>query len=237
MDVFVASASDSSATFWAEAGVVVALVVGIVSVGIAWIALKVASQKLRLYYAMSAVAPLLTTPVDMRSDLELFHNGILLEDPRVVTIELVSRSRGDIANKEYNDGQPLILNINAKIVKVLGEPSGRGPGSILAVNPDNKVLKIGPSLIHGRDQVTITVLTDGDEPFLTLQDSLLINVDVKPRADNDLDIPEITWNAPWATWAVYSGPVWVTTIVNLLIPAVIVAIVVFIVVQVIYQSK
>jgi len=64
-------------------------------------------------------APLLTAPPGIRSDLELRHRGTpadrkrgehadaaawqVLADPRVLTLELVSRSRQDIPSEAYDD--------------------------------------------------------------------------------------------------------------------------------------
>ena len=58
--------------------------------------------------------------------LELRHRGTILADPRVLTVELVSRSRKDIRNEAYNDHQPLQLDVSSRIVEILHVTSEPG---------------------------------------------------------------------------------------------------------------
>src|SRR6266536_3508423 len=112
----VAGAWYTSGTFWAGAGVVVAV---LAAVAVVWVTLAVGFPRRRLYYGLRAAAPLLTAPAGMRSDLELRHRGTALTDPRVLTVELVSRGRKDIPSGAYNDHQPLQLDVGARIVEIL----------------------------------------------------------------------------------------------------------------------
>ena len=145
---------------------------------------------------MRAAAPLLTAPPGMRSDLELRHRGTpadhkggdhadadawqVLADPRVLTLELVSRGRKDIPSEAYDGHQPLLLGVGARIVEVLqaaSMPASQPPPQITAGGTS---LRIGLNLIGRRHEITITVLTDGGELSLTCQ-SPLIDVQVRPR--------------------------------------------------------
>ncbi len=171
----------TSGTFWTGAGTVTA-VLG--AVAVVWVTFTVGFPRRRLYYGMPAAARLLTAPAGMRSDLELRHHGTLLADPRVLTIELVSRGRKDIPSDAFNDRQPLQLDVGAPIVEVLQVTS----------KPD-ALLKIGPGLIGKRHEITITVLTDGEEPSLTCQ-SPLIDVQVRQRIDDGSPTPQVA--AAWA---------------------------------------
>jgi hypothetical protein len=187
----VAAAFYASGTFWAGAGVLAA-VLG--TVAVVWVTFTVGFPRRRLYYGLRAAAPLLTAPPGMRSDLELRHRGRpvvsevgdhadawqVLADPRVLTLELVSRGRKDIPSDAYDDHQPLQLDVGARIVEVLQATSK--PTSLLApqLAADGTSLKIGPSLIGKRHEITITVLTDGGEPSLTCQ-SPLIDVQIRQR--------------------------------------------------------
>src|ERR1022692_1784836 len=168
-----------SGTFWAAAGVVVAV---LAAVAVVWVTLAVGFPRRRLYFGLRASAPLLAAPAGIRGDLELRHRGTALADPRVVTVELVSRGRRDIPSEAFDSGQPLVLDVGAPIVEVLQVTSGPGilPGP--RITPDGAALNIGPSLIGRRQEITINVLTDGGQPSLACH-SPLIDVQVRQRAE------------------------------------------------------
>src|ERR1022692_3927140 len=112
----VAGAWYASGTFWAGAGVVVAVLAAVTAV---WATLSVGFPRRRLYYGLRAAAPLLTAPAGMRSDLQLLHRGTPLADPHVLTVELISRGRKDIPNGAYDGGQPLQLDVGSRIIEIL----------------------------------------------------------------------------------------------------------------------
>src|ERR1035441_806734 len=168
-----------SGTFWAAAGVVVAV---LAAVAVVWVTLAVGFPRRRLYFGLRASAPLLAAPAGIRGDLELRHRGTALADPRVVTVELVSRGRRDIPSEAFDSGQPLVLDIGARIVEVLQVTSGPGilPGP--RITAEGAALKVGPSLIGRRQEITISVLTDDGEPSLACHGPL-IDVQVRQRAE------------------------------------------------------
>jgi hypothetical protein len=172
----------TSGTFWAGAGTVTAVLGAVAAM---WVSITVGFPRRRLYYGMPATARLLINPAGMRSDLELRRRGTPLADPRVLTIELVSHGLKDIPIDAYKDRQPLQLDVGAHIVEVLQVASS--PDALAAPNirVDGTSLKIGPSLIGKRHEITITVLTDGEEPSLTCP-SPLIGVRIRQRTDDRL---------------------------------------------------
>jgi hypothetical protein len=176
----VAGAWYTSGTFWAGAGVVVAV---LAAVAVVWVTLSVGFPRRRLYYWLRAAAPLLTAPTGMRSDLQLLHRGTPLADPYVLTIELISRGRKDIPNDAYNGGQPLQLDVGSRIIEILqitSEPETLIPPQVTA---SETLLRIGPSLIGKHHQITINVLTDGGQPSLTCR-SPLVDVQIRQRIDD-----------------------------------------------------
>src|ERR1017187_2968263 len=183
----------TSGTFWAGTGVVVAV---LAAAAVVWVTLTVGFPRRRLYFGLRAAAPLLAAPAGIRSDLELRHRGTALADPRVVTVELVSRGRRDIPSEAFDSGQPLVLDVGARIVEVLQVTSGPGILPAPRITADGTALGIGPSLIGKRQEITINVLTDGGEPSLACR-SPLIDVQVRPRAEG---LPPTAATA--AAWAV-----------------------------------
>lgn len=178
----VAGAWYSSGTLWT--GVVVPV---LCAAAVVWVTLRVGFPRRRLYYGLRAVAPLLSAPAGMRSDLELRRRGKLLEDPYVLTVELVSRGRRDIPNEAYNNGEPLQLDVGSRIVEILQVRSKPETVPVPKIALDGTSLKIGPSLINKRHELTINVLTDGGTHSLTCS-SPLIDVQVRPRSDERLAV-------------------------------------------------
>ena len=168
------------------AGVVVAVLAAVAGV---WVTLSVGFPRRRLYYGLRAAAPLLTAPPGMRSNLQLLHRETPLADPYVLTVELTSRGRKDIPDDAYNGGQPLQLDVGSRIIEILQITSE--PETLIAprVVASKTHLRIGPSLIGKRHQITINVLTDGGQPSLTCR-SPLVDVQIRQRID---DRTTLTW--------------------------------------------
>src|ERR1019366_7292766 len=205
----------TSGTFWASAGVVVAV---LAAVAVVWVTLTAGFPRRRLYFGLRAAAPLLAAPAGIRGGLELRHRGAGLADPRVVTVELVSRGRKDIPSEAYDDRQPLVLDVGARIVEVLQVTSGPGILPVPRITPDGAALKIGPGLIGRRQEITINILTDGGQPSLACR-SPLIDVQVRQRTEGSpqqwpwwavavaawtvaVAVAVAAWTAPVAAWTV-----------------------------------
>jgi hypothetical protein len=166
-------------TFLTATGVVVTVLAAVATV---WVTFTVGFPRRRLYYGMQFPTPLLSAPHTMRDELELRLNGQLLSDPSVLTLQLLSRGRRAIPSEAYNDRQPLLLDVGADIIRVLQANTDPDTASIPLITIDGTVLKIGPSLIDKRQEITITILTDGGRPSLTCKSSL-VDVQVGPLKD------------------------------------------------------
>jgi hypothetical protein len=133
----------------------------------------------------------------MRSDLELRHRTAaygspgepdgpgswhVLADPRVMTVDLTSRGRRDIPSDAYDNGDPLQLDTSAPIVEILQAASSQTAWPAPPVTADGTLLSIGPGVIHKHQEITITILTDGGQPTLTLHKDPFIDVQVRQRA-------------------------------------------------------
>jgi hypothetical protein len=172
----------ASATVWAAAGVVVALLVGVAASAVAYV---VGFPKRRLLYGMPVMTPLLSTEADVKGDLELRRHGTLLADPHVLEIRLIGRGRKDIPSSAYDSGQPIRLDVGARIVKLLQSTSDPQSDRVPKAAVHETSLTIGPSRIGRRQVITYTLLADGERPHLTFQ-SDLIDVDVRQQEPEDL---------------------------------------------------
>lgn len=170
----------ASGTFWTIVSVIVAVVGVAVTV---WVTLRAAYPKRRLSYAMPVITPLLNAGQDVRHGLEVHRGGQILTDPHVLEVELVSQSRRDISNDNFNAGAPLRLDVGAPIIEILKTtslPSDRGTP---AVDIDGTTLRIGPGLIGKRQTISLSLLVDGPRPTLTCPQPPLIDVEVRKQQE------------------------------------------------------
>ena len=198
-----------SGTFWAGVGSVVA--VALSTIVIVSATGHFSNPKRRLLYWMPDVTPLLNSGrADLSHDLEVRHNGHLLSEPHVVEVELVSRGRLDIPSSAFDQGKPLRMDVNAKIIdllKVTTMPVDRA-------NPDFSIngssLHVGPSLIS-KGQITVfSLLVDGPLPFLTCNEPSLIDVDVH-SLERKPSIAQTTIAIVVVGWALLRGKLVGTT--------------------------
>jgi len=178
----------ANATFWTAMGIPVALLIGALG---AWVTWRVAYARRRIHYWTPLSVRLLRAPDTLSSTLELRRNGALLTNPRVVEVALAVRGHHDIANDDFNNGDPLILDLGTNILDILDTDSENGAAPPITV--DSTTLKIGPGLISRRQAITITVLTDGDkDPHLTCRNNL-INIDPVNRDPTEATTKGRVW--------------------------------------------
>lgn len=157
-------------------GVLATILVGLVTV---WVTYAVGFPRRRLLYGLPVVTPVLSVARSGGDDLQITFKDTPLDKPHVVRVHLVGQGRKDIPSTAFDSGNPLHLDINANIVKVLQITSnGQQPVPKIAV--DGSTLRIGPSLIGKRQRIEITLLVDGENPHLICQ-SYLENVDVREQ--------------------------------------------------------
>lgn len=166
----------TSATFWGPA---VGVIAGALTTAvIVWVTLRAANPKRRLLYGMRAVTPLINSRPDLPQDIEVRRAGQALEQPQLVTVELASRGRIDIAREAFDGGEPLRLDLGVPIVeclKVATSPSDRPDP---AWKTDGSALLVGPSHIGKRQTTVFSLLIDGASPHLNEPRQSLINVDL-----------------------------------------------------------
>jgi hypothetical protein len=173
-----------SGTFWTAAGVISAIVIGIVTVIVTW---WVGFPTRRLLYRVSSVTPLLSAPDGMRGDLELRHRGRLISDPHVLEIELTGNGRRDISSSAFDGGAPIAMDLSVPIVDLLQIDSGPSSGEAFKVRTAEGAVLVGPCLIGRRQKISITLLVEG-KPDVRCRASL---VDVKVREAPERTLPQI----------------------------------------------
>lgn len=165
-----------SAAFWPAAGIVVGLLAIAVTV---WVTLRAANPKRRLYYAWLSDTPLITRQRDLSEELKVTYGTRQLVKARIVTVQLVSRGRRDIAREAFDEGKPVCLDLSTPIVqcvKVATSPSDR-PDPSYAL--DGSKLLIGPSHFGKRQTTVFSLLLDGKTPEIVRPQQSLIDVEIR----------------------------------------------------------
>jgi hypothetical protein len=165
-----------SAAFWPAAGIVVGLLAIAATV---WVTLRAANPKRRLYYAWLSDTPLITRQHDLSEELKVTYGTRQLVKPRIVTVQLVSRGRRDIAREAFDEGKPVCLDLSTPIVqcvKVATSPSDR-PDPSYAL--DGSKLLIGPSHFGKRQTTVFSLLLDGKTPEIVRPQQSLIDVEIR----------------------------------------------------------
>jgi hypothetical protein len=182
--VIASSSSTVSDIVLPAAGILVALLVGILG---AWVAYAVGFPQRRLFYGLPVVTPLLATQQGVAGDVELRHRGTVLSHPYVLEVQLIARGRKDIPSSSFDSGKPIRIDVGARIVEVLQStsvPDSIAPPRLVT---DGTEIKVGPSLIGKRQKISIALLADGEHPHLTFQGSLE-NVTVRPSPEQSTPI-------------------------------------------------
>jgi hypothetical protein len=165
-----------SGTFWGAAAAVAAFATLVVSV-ILW---RLGGPRRLLTYSMPVTSPLLSqySRRFMRAELKVTVGTTLMKDPYVVILRMGNRSRRDIRSRDFDQDKPIVFDLGAEILAVGGPRSGTDPPETLTFE-DTKI-SYGPALIHGGQNLRLTILTDG-APNLKCEHHL-VNVIVREVA-------------------------------------------------------
>lgn len=182
-----------TSAIWPFAGVVV----GVLSTAVvAWVTLRAANPKRPVLYWSGSVTPLLNREAGMpqlkvsvrpKSTWRIWNpGGQELKFPHIVKVELTSRGRADIAPAAFG-GNPLRLDLGAPIVEFLDVTTTPDDRQVPKVGADGTTLLVEPALIGKREIIDISVLVDGQSPFLGKPQQSLTNVDISqwdPASEN-----------------------------------------------------
>ena len=163
----------ASGTFWSGAAVVVAILSTAI---LAWITVWVANPKHLLLFGMK------TIPFKKLSDATRSRMDSLAY-PRVLEIEIVSQGRRDIPSSAFDQGIPVRLDIDARIVEYLDSESDHTSRAYqLGLDPGETCDRCGPCFIGRHQTLSLWMLVDGPHPRLTCSRRSLIDINVRDKA-------------------------------------------------------
>ncbi|WP_143267086.1 hypothetical protein [Amycolatopsis thailandensis] len=154
----------ASSTFWAIAGVAVAIVFGIGAIVAAY---RSQNPRRRLYVYVANTTPLMHAKGrDLAIEVRIA--GRAVEDPYLLTVRVVVRGRRDIRKDDF-DG-PIKLRFGSRIVGLLERTSTTvvpaTPAPEVTHQPDTDLLEIAPALLRRDHELTYTLLLEGGQPAL-----------------------------------------------------------------------
>lgn len=197
----------TSGAFWGVAAGVIVGVLGIAAT--VWVTLRAANPKRRLYYTMVADTPLVTRRHDLSEELKVTYGARELKSPHVVTVQLASRGRRDIAREAFDDGKPVCFDLGTPIiecVKVTTSPPDRPDPAWTA---DGARLLIGPSHFGKRQTTVFALLIDGETPHIAPPQQALVDVQIE-HGDGETSARTVA-AFPVAAWILLaSGIGWMT---------------------------
>jgi hypothetical protein len=158
-DVLASGSVHISANFLAGAGVAVAVAAVLISI-LLW---RLGSPRRLLTYMLAADTPLLTRGARRLAgdELDVSLGGQALTDPHVIAIQVASRSRRDIRAADFDDQEPLKLDMGTPVLKMLRCYTGGPDMPRIQVDVQDSKLAIGPGLLKYRQAIIVSLLTDG----------------------------------------------------------------------------
>jgi hypothetical protein len=168
-----------AAESWYVSGAFWVGVAGVAAVAVAaWVGWAAVNPRRRLSYGMPVVTRLLNAGTDVRQSLEVRRGGVLLADPHVLEVVLISRGRLGIPSSAFDKDKPLTLDVGAPIIEVLQTTTTAG-GAVPGYGIDGSTLTIGPDRIGRRQTITFSLLVDGPRPTLTCPQPPLNDVQIR----------------------------------------------------------
>jgi hypothetical protein len=170
-----AASTLSSDTLWAAVGAIVALIGAAVPFILYWFS----NRRPVLLYTPVATSLLSThAPRITDGDIRVTFKGQSLTDPHLVTLRVDSRSRKDIADRDFNAGKPLVIRLGTSFAAPVSEPTEVHVDKLSIENSD---ISIGPCKISRGPVAQLQFVTEGP-PDIEAKNPL-IDIDVRP--DNE----------------------------------------------------
>jgi hypothetical protein len=160
----------TAGSFWvAVATGLVGLIIGALTV--VFTARGGREARRRLVYGMTEVTPLLKDFADINTELEVRHEGKIVNAPYLVELFIGMRGNRDILASDYDQGKALQLDLGVSIVRMLKKESLPDGVRFPDYTITDTRLEIGPSLIVRGQDISFSLLVDGI-PNLRMESSI-----------------------------------------------------------------
>ena len=148
-------ASPPWATLWGGVSALVAIITIAVTIILWWLS----NRRRALLYSTPVVTSLLSAhaPHTTEDDIRVIFKGQALTDPHLVTLRVESKSRKDIANRDFNADEPLVIQLGTSFAAPVSEPTKVLIDKLTIENSD---ITIGPCLIRRGLVVLLQFVTE-----------------------------------------------------------------------------
>ncbi len=177
--------SSPSALFWLT---VVLVILGLAAVIVPVIIYRRGGPRQRLLCSIISSSSLLTAPKHIREDLEIRYQKEPVENPWIVTLEILNTGRKAIEKESFTRGERnrqrgLRFDLAAPIITILPvehKPSSAPKPRII---PTAGGLELRPELIVTKETITVPLLTKGPigDITLSLNPFAEVTVDIRDR--------------------------------------------------------
>jgi len=148
--------------FLALVGIIVAIVLGLGAIGATIFVYRKQSPRREFTYSVEA-SPLVSTQVRGLDKLSVAFDGVPLSHPYLVTVNVASTGRADIASSSFDGGKPILFDLNVPVLAQLGHKTSTDTvGARLRFAEGDTAIALDPSLLPKRYRIRAAYLCDGE---------------------------------------------------------------------------
>jgi hypothetical protein len=154
----------------------VAPILTVISIAVAIFLWWLTNRRRVLVYSTPVVESLLSSSASHidKGDIQVTFKGQPLTNPHLVTLRVESRSRKNIANRDFNADEPLVIRLGTSFSAPVSEPTKVLVDKLSIQNSD---ISIGPCLIRKGTVARLRFVTEG--PPRISDKNPLIDIDVR----------------------------------------------------------
>lgn len=119
-----------SSPLWNGIGVLVAIVLGTIAIVAAFMQIKKAHRRKIIAYDIVSDAPIVTINDEIKSRVKILLDNNLIEDARLVVIELLNAGDAPIQNTDYENNSPITFDFGAGAEVLNVDPLEAKPKSL-----------------------------------------------------------------------------------------------------------
>jgi hypothetical protein len=169
-----------SAVLWATLVVIFITAVGVIITAMSW---RSAGIRKRLLVSIVSRSSLVSAPKPLPGSLEIAYQGIPIEDPCLITVELANVGRTAIPSSSFDQDRSAVFDIGREIVGVLSIEWTPDSSPKAEITSEGSRFALRPELICAGEVIKALILTVGavSEIRLALSPFGDVDVEVKDR--------------------------------------------------------
>lgn len=160
----------------------VAVILAIVAIIITVILFFYQRQKKAISWQIISNAPLLKIDEDIKRNLQVVFNGKPVQDIQLIIARIINTGNVPIKSTDYE--RPINLNFGKEAQILTAEITETSPNNLKAyANIEGKEVVIPPTLMNGRDWITLKILVNQFEEPITVDGRIVGVKEIKEYTD------------------------------------------------------